>query len=997
MLLFSCRWSQHVVVLLASLLTVTVYAQSVSVPVNGAVSSSATSSTAPAIIASSILSSSNIVNSSNVVNSSTAVNPKVSTVRKGDNDNRDYRYITLSNNLRVLLISDAAAEKSAASLNVHVGSHQNPKERPGLAHFLEHMLFLGTEKYPTAGEYQDFISHHGGSHNAYTAEEHTNYFFDIEHAALEPALDRFAQFFIAPLFNTNYVEQEKNAVNAEYLAKINDDARREWDVYRSLFNPDHPASHFSVGNLDTLADLEGRTIRDDLVGFYQHYYSANLMTLVVLGNRKLDDLQKIVESRFAQIPNKNRVIAKDYPSLFPPKVLPVSIKIKPLKELRQLTVAFPVPSYADHYKTKPWDYLGHLLGNESSGSLLALLKNLGWAESLAVGELYQNRNESLFGVTISLTKEGAVAKDQIVSAIFDYLGTVALRGISEWRFKEIQQIAELNYRFRDKQAAMDTVMALSQSLHDYPAQDVLWGDYAYTEFNDAVLKQALGHLRKDNVFVALVSPDVETQSSSTFYRADFTATPGIPKILDLKTVYHQKLGLPERNIFIPKNFLLKTPSMLSPQDSRSVPTLLVNNDQLKLWFLQDKKFSMPKAELNFRFKLPLLNNSLENAARAQLFTAMITDQLNEYAYPASLAGLTFKIDANARGFDLNVSGYTDKQNLFVHKILVAIVEADFVQARFEKLKDDLIREWRNEDKNLPYSVLAKKVPRLQYMPFWGVKEYADVLQKTSYEQFDQFSAEILRGAQIEALFYGNLYSQDAIKLSAIIEHQLLKKYTKRLPQLAKVLRSENKDNKSWLYIYPLEHQDRAVELYVQALGPYVDDVAHMKLLTQIVAPQFFNMLRTEKQLGYVVSVINMPIRNVEASLFMVQSPTATAATLVDEINNFLLGVNLTENFAENKAALLAKLRELPVSLTEQSDKFWQSILLNDLEFKRQQELINAVSRITPESLRKYYDAAFLQKNRRLWLATEKLENAKDYEVIQNVAEYQQRQQGYLLP
>lgn len=928
--------------------------------------------------------------------------PKVSPVSKSDNDNRDYRYLTLSNNLRVLLISDPAAEKSAAALNVHVGSHQNPKERPGLAHFLEHMLFLGTEKYPAANEYQDFISQHGGSNNAYTAEENTNYFFDIEHASLEPALDRFAQFFITPLFDANYVDHEKNAVNAEYLAKINDDDRREWDVYRGLFNPEHPAANFATGSLQTLADIEGHSVRDDLLAFYQHYYSANLMTLVVLGNRKLDDLQKMVESRFVQVPNKNRMISSAYPSLFLPKSLPVSINVKPVKELRQLTLAFPVPDYADKYKTKPLNYLGHFLGNESSGSLLALLKSLGWAESLSAGELYQSRHDALFGVSIKLTKEGVKAKDQIISAVFDYLKITATRGISEWRFVEMQQLSELNFRFRDKPAAMDSVTELSQAMQDYPAQDVLWGEYAYTQFDDDLIKQALSFLRKDNVFIALVAPEVSTISASSFYNTAYSATPGIPEVLELKPMYHQKLWLPERNIFIPKNLVLKTPSMLpvpEGQAGKNIPILLVNNEDLKLWFLQDRKFRSPKAELNFRFKLPVLNSSLENVARTQLFTALITDQLNEYAYPAGLAGLTFSVKANSRGLDVNVAGYTDKQSLLMNKILAAIGQASFSQARFDTLKDDLIREWRNEDKNLPYSVLAKKVARLQYLPYWGVKEYIDALQKTSFEQFNQFSAEILRGAKLETLFYGNLYPQDAIKLSALIEHQLLKKHSKRLPQLAKVLRSENKDNKSWLYIYPLEHNDRAVELYVQALAPYIDDTAHMQLLTQILEPRFFNQLRTEKQLGYVVSVFPMPIRNVEGSFFVVQSPNVNATTLVDEINDFLASTSasLTEKFAENKAALLAELREPSLSLNEQSEKFWQSILLNDYEFNRQQELINAVNKITPESLRKYYEAAFLQKNRRLWLSTEKPDNLKDFEIIQNVAGYQQKQQGYLQP
>src|SRR5690606_1694494 len=154
---------------------------------------------------------------------------------------------------------DPEADKAAASRDVEVGSRQDPAERPGLAHFLEHMLFLGTERYPTAGDYQQYISAHGGSHNAYTAFEHTNYFFDIDAAHLEPALDRFSQFFVAPLFTAEYVQREKNAVHSEYMANIRDDARRGFDVLRSVINPAHPFSKFSVGTLDTLADLPGRT------------------------------------------------------------------------------------------------------------------------------------------------------------------------------------------------------------------------------------------------------------------------------------------------------------------------------------------------------------------------------------------------------------------------------------------------------------------------------------------------------------------------------------------------------------------------------------------------------------------------------------------------------------------------------------------------------------------------------------------------------------------
>src|SRR5690606_27501625 len=119
----------------------------------------------------------------------------------------------------------------------------------------------------------------------------TNCFIDIDSNPLERALARCAQLFIAPLFEARAVERERNAVNSEYLARINDDSRRVLDVYREVLNPEHRATRFSVGNLDTLGDREDNPVRDDLVAFYQQYYSAEIMTLVVLGKESLDVLQ----------------------------------------------------------------------------------------------------------------------------------------------------------------------------------------------------------------------------------------------------------------------------------------------------------------------------------------------------------------------------------------------------------------------------------------------------------------------------------------------------------------------------------------------------------------------------------------------------------------------------------------------------------------------------------------------------------------------------------
>jgi insulysin len=114
-------------------------------------------------------------------------------------DKRLYKHLTLPNRIQALLISDPEADKSAAALDVKIGGAADPRPYYGLAHFLEHMLFMGTEKYPSENEYSEYITNMGGMNNAYTSLTDTNYHFDCSTEGFEGALDRFAQFFISPL------------------------------------------------------------------------------------------------------------------------------------------------------------------------------------------------------------------------------------------------------------------------------------------------------------------------------------------------------------------------------------------------------------------------------------------------------------------------------------------------------------------------------------------------------------------------------------------------------------------------------------------------------------------------------------------------------------------------------------------------------------------------------------------------------------------------------
>ena len=153
-------------------------------------------------------------------------------ILKSKNDRNMYKFLQLNNKLRCILISDEEADKSSAALSVEIGSLYDPNEYQGLAHFCEHMLFLGTEKYPVENHYMEFIQKHGGSNNAYTSVNNTCYFFDIANNDLEAATDIFSEFFKTPLFTESATGREINAVDSEFRQNYSSDPRRLYQMFK---------------------------------------------------------------------------------------------------------------------------------------------------------------------------------------------------------------------------------------------------------------------------------------------------------------------------------------------------------------------------------------------------------------------------------------------------------------------------------------------------------------------------------------------------------------------------------------------------------------------------------------------------------------------------------------------------------------------------------------------------------------------------------------------
>jgi secreted Zn-dependent insulinase-like peptidase len=888
----------------------------------------------------------------------------LSTVVKSPNDQRDYRHIRLKNKLDVLLISDPEAETSAASLDVYVGSYQNPADREGLVHFLEHMLFLGTKDYPVPGEYQTFISEHGGSHNAGTGLENTNYFFDINADYLEQALDRFAPFFSSPNFDAKYVDRERNAVESEYRLKIKDDGRRQWEVLQTQVDPAHPMAKFTVGNLETLADLDGRPLRDELLEIYQKYYSANLMKLVVLGRESLDELEAMVVPRFETVPNSDVEIAPHVDRLVPSQRLPLVIEFKPLKELRELSLSFQLPKMQPHWRIKPASYLGGVIGHEGQGSLTQVLKDRGLIESLSAGLGLEDRSSSLFSIEIGLTPKGYVQRDKIVEMLFAWIEKLRAEGLQQWRYDEQAKMSDVAFRFQEKQSPVGYVSSLSGMMQLYPIADVLQAGYIMDGWDQQLIAQTASALTPDNLIMMVSAPEVETDLVSERYQADYALA---TVDADSLAAWRSPKAVPEFAMAAQNPYLPDSLELAVEASDATEPRLIMDKPGLRAWHLLDTRFSVPKAHIIASLGTDMTATAA-GLAKAQLFLDMLADQLNARVYPASEAGLRFSLSANNQELSIVVGGYSDKQSLLLADIVKAMNNLDWDQARFERLKQSRLRRWSNFQREYPFRQVMSGLSSM-IDGRWTPLQKAPALQSVSMQQLQTFAGDLLAGVELRLLVSGNHTEQSALAVVEMLSSALQLEPVDNPQRIARLQAGVS------VAQIPIDHADSVMVLYKQGANDSLQERARFAVLGEMLSAPFYNNLRTEKQLGYVVTALTNHFGPVPGLALLAQSPVADEAALRGEFEGFLAAFAqqveaLTEaDLARYQLSLLGRLEEKPKNLAEMNGRFVESLEAGYADFDFRARLAAAIRSLSVAELQQAYSDLLAQQSRGLWLQT----------------------------
>ena len=835
-------------------------------------------------------------------------------VIKSKNDDREYDYMTLSNGLTVFMISDLDTKIASASMTVNVGNYSDPEGYEGLAHFLEHMLFQGSFKYPNTNTYNEFLNENGGSSNAFTACEITLYYFDVVADKFDKALDIFSRFFIDPTFNKENVFNEMNAVNSEHSKNINSDGWRSRRMAELLVCGKHPMKNFGCG---TLESLQKDDIRDVLLKFHKEHYRPKDMKLVVQWNKPIEFIKRTVENIFSDLKGSNSVLT-DYKSF--DKVLnkiklgrtneksklkqfkysnlkPLNFKrtpfaiMEPIDDMNILTIIWQLPDLRDKYKLKAIEYISFLLGHEGINTLAYNLKKLGLIINLNVGEWETDSTGTLFSLELKLSDSGIKYIKEIVDMVYNYIELITSKSLDSSKYYDEQKkINYINFDFIEKVEPSVYTQFIGSVLHFVKPIDALAFPYMYEDFSSEskkLISDCLKCMTRKNSIIIFNSP-INKESLDSDNKVDkyygfrykkkcyeklFSSSSLTNEFNDMLDKKRITIDLPRLNLFIDK---IDT-TLLNCSDGHIIegtlkhdyyPNILKEDLKHSIWYKCDDKFKIPSSISSyFIYNDTIFENSM-NYAICNLYILLIDKLLEPILYDAKicssfirvgLKGDRINILLNCRsGLELELLG------LYLKTFLKGIDEQDDYNDLFEMLKNEIIKGLENHKLSPPYELCSYYMLSKSCIKCFSNEELLESFKKVKVEDMKKVPKMFLKKCYYTSLIQGNLGKDVALSIDDMMGFFVNCSNDKKPPEMTMTDRivslgkGEYRVAHNDVLYNPMDN-DSAIKIIFEIENinkvrtrDWDKLICSLIFIDKLISEKFFNELRTKQQLGYIV-------------------------------------------------------------------------------------------------------------------------------------------------
>ncbi len=321
---------------------------------------------------------------------------------------------TLNNGLSLSVRHEPRLKRCAAVLRVAAGSHDVPAAWPGLAHFLEHLLFLGTERFPAQDNLMAYVQRHGGQVNARTSERHTDFFFELSADTFAGGVERLCDMLAHPRMNLDEQLREREVLHAEFIAWAREPSAQHQLKLLQPLNPAHPLRAFHAGNRYSLP-IPRQSFQQALQDFYQAFYQTGQMSLSLTGPLSVDQLTALAEHSCAELRRAETVVQSA-----PPRLMTDAGPGYQHIDGQHLNLMFAFEQLPPASR-QALDFLCHWINADKPDGLVARLCQQQLITNLKAAVLYQFKGQALLQIEFSAAAEITQTATQISEMFYDWL------------------------------------------------------------------------------------------------------------------------------------------------------------------------------------------------------------------------------------------------------------------------------------------------------------------------------------------------------------------------------------------------------------------------------------------------------------------------------------------------------------------------------------------------------------------------------------------------
>ncbi|EPP34536.1 peptidase M16 inactive domain protein [Chlamydia ibidis] len=801
--------------------------------------------------------------------------------------NQKIAKMVCKNGLQLLIISNPDTAISGAALAVKTGNNADPEDIPGMAHFTEHCVFLGNEKYPEPSGFANFLSSHNGMRNAFTSPRTTSFIFSIDTSAFNEAITQFVHMFIRPLFRQEDLDREKYAVDQEFSIHPNQDTRRIFRIQQIIAPKGNPIQKFGCGNEKTLSKVTSEDMRS---WFYKHYSPENMVAIVYTSD-PIDLATKNLTKIFGEIPSSDTYCPNQ---IFLPSGDTDSLGKIYINQANQpqscLEMYWHLYDSQDSSSLGCYAALSHILTHEGENGLISLLKRKHLITAAYSGYYRTSTSTGDFYLSFELTEQGDKEYSQILTYVFDYLKHMQKQGIPKYCLEEINKINSLNYVYSSNtelfQSLTKQISDLTEeSLSTYPYQSLVYPEYTIEEekhllsilSNPALTRYILSTRLSSHLDNSI--PHYDPIFNMTYYECP------LPDLHNTGTD-REVISFPEPNTYIPENFsdfVCPTPTI---HDSFPFsPQLAYEDDQLLCYVCQDTYYTLPKLSLTLRIRSPQISRkNLASLVSADIYSLAVEEKLREKFFSASLVGITLSASQRGEGFDLTISGYTTITPALLKSILPLLPQIEVSEEQFISYQQQVLQNYTAGKTCCPVRFGLAEIKSQVMLDSYSYDEKIRALQEISFSDFQRFKQHLFEKIKAEALIVGALSEKQENDLISTLKEFISSYPIYQTPPFCYQIRgsSQHVINLN----YPLEGNGMILMLGSENNTSCNSLVAN-EMMFDWLHEIAFHELRTQQQLGYMVGARHCELASCPFGFFYIRSATYSPQELTERTKTFI--------------------------------------------------------------------------------------------------------------